>query len=42
MRALGASNILYRDEVEMGTRPLEKALWAGARSTTSAGISSHG
>ena len=27
---LGASAILYRDEVEMGTRPLERALWAGA------------
>ncbi|MCY4284060.1 MAG: oxidoreductase [Thiotrichales bacterium] len=30
LRALGATDILYRDEVEMGTRPLEKALWAGA------------
>ena len=30
LRELGASDILYRDEVEMGTRPLEKALWAGA------------
>ena len=30
LRALGTSRILYRDEVEMGTRPLEKALWAGA------------
>ena len=30
LRALGASAILYRDEVEMGTRPLEKSLWAGA------------
>ena len=30
LRALGASCILYRDEVEMGSRPLEKALWAGA------------
>ena len=30
LRALGASAILYRDEVEMGTRPLERALWAGA------------
>ena len=30
LRGLGASRILYRDEVEMGTRPLEKALWAGA------------
>ena len=27
---LGASRILYRDETEMGTRPLEKAQWAGA------------
>lgn len=30
LRALGAGRILYRDEVEMGKRPLEKALWAGA------------
>ena len=30
LRGLGASGILYRDEVEMGTRPLEKARWAGA------------
>ena len=30
LRALGASRILYRDEVDMGTRPLEKTLWAGA------------
>ena len=30
LRGLGASRILYRDEVEMGTRPLEKSLWAGA------------
>ncbi len=30
LRALGASAILYRDEVELGTRPLERALWAGA------------
>ena len=30
LRALGASAILYRDEVEMGSRPLERALWAGA------------
>ena len=30
LRELGASRILYRDEVEMGSRPLEKALWAGA------------
>ena len=30
LRAVGASRIVYRDELEMGTRPLEKALWAGA------------
>ena len=30
LRALGASRILYRDEAEMGTRPLEKTRWAGA------------
>lgn len=30
LKALGASNICYRDEVEMGTRPLEKAQWGGA------------
>ena len=30
LRGLGARRILYRDEVEMGTRPLEKAQWAGA------------
>ena len=30
LRDLGASRILYRDEAEMGTRPLEKAQWAGA------------
>ena len=30
LRELGAGRILYRDEVEMGSRPLEKALWAGA------------
>ena len=30
LHGLGASRILYRDEVEMGARPLEKALWAGA------------
>ena len=30
LRGLGARRILYRGEVEMGTRPLEKAQWAGA------------
>lgn len=30
LTALGASNIIYRGEVEMGTRPMEKALWGGA------------
>lgn len=30
LKTLGVSEILYRDEVVMGTRPMEKALWAGA------------
>ena len=30
LRALGATNIISRSELEMGTRPLERALWAGA------------
>jgi NADPH2:quinone reductase len=30
LRSLGASEILSRKDVVMGTRPLEKALWAGA------------
>jgi len=30
LQTLGASEIIYRDEVEMGTRPMEKALWGGA------------
>ncbi len=30
LRAIGASRILYRDEVEIGSKPLEKSLWAGA------------
>ena len=30
LRALGAANIISRSELQMGTRPLEKALWAGA------------
>ena len=30
LESLGASACLYRDELTMGTRPLEKALWAGA------------
>ena len=36
------SRILYRDEVEMGTRPLEKALWAGAVDNVGAATSSRG
>ena len=27
---LGAASVRYRDELEMGTRPLERALWGGA------------
>ncbi len=30
LKTLGASEILSRNELVMGTRPLEKALWAGA------------
>lgn len=30
LKRLGVSEILYRDELVMGTRPMEKALWAGA------------
>jgi acrylyl-CoA reductase (NADPH) len=30
LRALGADEVLSRNGLEMGTRPLEKALWAGA------------
>jgi len=30
LRELGAAEILVRGEFEMGTRPLEKAMWAGA------------
>jgi NADPH2:quinone reductase len=30
LRELGATAILRRQELEMGTRPLEKGLWAGA------------
>ncbi len=30
LKTLGAGDICYRGEVEMGTRPLEKALWGGA------------
>jgi acrylyl-CoA reductase (NADPH) len=30
LRELGAAEVLVRGEFEMGTRPLEKALWAGA------------
>jgi len=30
LRSIGAKQIMARDGVQMGTRPLEKALWAGA------------
>lgn len=30
LKTLGAADICYRGEVEMGTRPMEKALWGGA------------
>jgi NADPH2:quinone reductase len=30
LRTLGAKQVLARDSVQMGTRPLEKATWAGA------------
>ena len=30
LKTLGATDICYRGEAEMGTRPLEKALWGGA------------
>jgi NADPH2:quinone reductase len=30
LRALGASDVLVRGQVDMGSRPLEKATWAGA------------
>lgn len=30
LRTLGAVDIISRSQLEMGTRPLEKALWAGA------------
>jgi NADPH2:quinone reductase len=30
LRMLGATNILRRQELELGTKPLEKGLWAGA------------
>jgi NADPH2:quinone reductase len=30
LRALGATEVLSRTTLEMGTRPLEKAMWAGA------------
>jgi len=30
LKALGASELLVRGEVELGTRPLERALWGGA------------
>ena len=30
LESLGAARVVLRDEVEMGTRPLERAQWAGA------------
>jgi acrylyl-CoA reductase (NADPH) len=30
LRKIGASQILLRDDVDLGKRPMEKALWAGA------------
>jgi acrylyl-CoA reductase (NADPH) len=30
LRMLGATNVLTRDSLDMGTRPLEKSMWAGA------------
>jgi NADPH2:quinone reductase len=30
LRSLGAADVLIRGQVDMGTRPLEKATWAGA------------
>ena len=30
LKSLGASRILLRDELDLGKRPMEKALWAGA------------
>jgi acrylyl-CoA reductase (NADPH) len=30
LRSIGAAEVLVRGEFEMGTRPLEKSLWAGA------------
>ena len=30
LKALGAAKILSRNDLEMGTRPLEKSQWAGA------------
>jgi NADPH2:quinone reductase len=30
LRSLGATEVLSRHDLEMGTRPLEKAIWAGA------------
>jgi acrylyl-CoA reductase (NADPH) len=30
LRELGATDVKFRDEVEMGSRPLERAVWGGA------------
>lgn len=37
LRSLGASEIVLRDELRMGQRPLEKALWGGAVDNVGAG-----
>ena len=38
LRTLGAGNILSRSDLQMGTRPLEKATWAGAVDPTGGDI----
>ena len=38
LRSLGAKDVLSRHEIEMGTRPLEESLWAGAVDPVGGGI----
>ncbi|MBU6468508.1 MAG: oxidoreductase [Betaproteobacteria bacterium] len=38
LQSLGANQVLVRGEFEMGTRPLEKALWGGAVDTVGSGL----
>ena len=38
LRSLGATEVLSRQTLEMGTRPLEKARWAGALDVTGGAI----